>query len=406
MAARKMPSYITSSRTWALADPTSTTNAMKGFEPLSFSGIHVSIDTDSDPEYNYSSHVPNPPGQSQSGRQTLHPTSAISHDIPAAPRARPRLHTRILDRSIARQVPPVGPARSNSASEYGQTWGGHVEHMHGVDRVLSRTLTPCYSVGNHPCWPGPLASPFSLELNALMNTLVIPTQPHASTRRLRPGRNNSGLVSLTEIATRFRLEHGSIQTLNAAAEKPDVLKFIVLFSNYENGNHGCYRKLAVSAKVNLHLLPGHELPYPDQDAGEPEHEHDDPSNAFPDPDLIDLRSRTVSAASERPEVASSSSAASTSPTSTQPLGDATKTSNLQPIAVFSKVRSSSQLKEFTFLGWYELEETEFFAPGSSALVKMLEQKSGRAWEEDLESEWAKIKLVRQGRSENVRLDEL
>lgn len=136
-----------------------------------------------------------------------------------------------------------------------------------------------------------------------------------------------------------------------------------------------------------------------------------PSNAFPDFDLIDLRSRAVSAASKRGEVTSLSSIALTPPASTQPdsprsLGNATETSDLQPIAVFSKVRSSPQLDKFIFLGWFETEETELFALGSSDLVKMLEQRSGRASKEDLENEWAKIKLVRQYQSDNVRLDEL
>ncbi|KAH0279414.1 hypothetical protein KCU91_g1778, partial [Aureobasidium melanogenum] len=340
--------------------------------------------------------MPNPPGRSQSGRQTLHPPSAIGQYAPTAPRVRSRPHTGIFDRAIGRHVCPMGPARSSSASEYRQTWGGHVEHAHGDDPLLSGTPV-WYAVKNHPYWPGPLTPPFSLELTAFMNTLVIPNQPHASTSRLRPGRNISGLVSLAEIATRFRIDQGTIQTLNAAVEKPDVLRFIVLFNDYENGNRGCYRKLAVCAKANLHLLPGHELPYPDQDAGEPENEHNGLRNAFSDSDLIDLRGRAVAAVSEKAEVADSSSVMLTPPTSTkfgEPrlVGNATKASDPQPIAVYSKVRSSRQLQEFMFLGWYELEETEFFAPRSSALVKMLEQRSGRALKEDLENEWAKIDL--------------
>lgn len=59
-----------------------------------------------------------------------------------------------------------------------------------------------------------------------------------------------------------------------------------------------------------------------------------------------------------------------------------------------------------FLGLFEIEETEFFAPGSSDLAKMLGQRSGRASKEGLENEWAKVKLVKQERSDNVRLDEL
>ncbi|KAH0369527.1 hypothetical protein KCU65_g3287, partial [Aureobasidium melanogenum] len=412
MASRNVPSHIGSSRTLAPADATSTPDAMKDSQPLSFSTVQVSIDNHESCGDNRNSHTPNPPAQSQSGRQKLHPTSAISRDAPKTPRARSRLHASIFDRSIARHVRPMGPARSNSAFEYRQTWGGHVEHMHDVDSLIPRAPRPWSGVGDYLCWPGPLAHPFSLVMTAWENTLVFSTEPRApSISNLRPGRNNSRLVSLAEIATRFRVEQGAIQTLNATVEKPDVLKFIVLFNNYENGNYGCNRKLAISAKVNLHLLPGCELPYPDQDAGELEHEHNDPSNAFPDSGLIDLRSPTVSAASKRAEVASSSSCASNPSASTQPdrprsLGDATETSNLQPIAVFSKVQSASQPKEFEFLGWYELEETEFFAPGSFDLIKMLKQKSGRALKEDLETEWAKIKLVRQGRSDNAGLDEL
>ncbi|KAG9659169.1 hypothetical protein KCU61_g4544, partial [Aureobasidium melanogenum] len=396
MTSRNVPPHIDSPRNLAIADATNTTNAMRGSESLSFSNIHVSIDTNNNSDYNHNPHNTNPLGQIQSGRQTPHPTAEISHDIPTAPRARPR---RIFDRSAGRYVRPMGPARSNSALELRQASRGHVEHMHSGDSLTSRTPTSWQAVENYLSWLGPLVRPMSLDTTALENPRLIPTQPQVPISRLRPVRKISKLVSLTDIATRFGVEQVAIQTLNASADEPGALKFIVLFENERNDNHGCYHQLVVFVKVNLHLLPGHDLPYPDHGAGDPEHEHDDHSNVFPDSDPTDLRSRAVSAAS-------SLSVVLTPPFSTQsntppPLSNATEASDVQPVAIFSQVRYSRQSKAFQFLGWYEIEETEFFAPKTSALVKMLEQRSGRASRVDLESEWAKIRLLRQIRGEDV-----
>lgn len=399
MASRYVPSHITSSRNLALADAMSTTCATGNLEPLSFSNIYVSIDTDANPHYHYNPHRINPLGQSQSGHQTFHPTAAISHNIPTAPTVGSGLHTRIYGRSTSRYVRPMGPARSDSAIEARQSSRGHIEHMHGVDPLISRATRPWYAVGRYLFWPDPLDHPLSLDFTALENSRLIPTQPQAPPSRLRPVRNVSRLVSLTEIATRFGLEQSAIQTLNASVEKPGALKFIVLFENERNDNHGCYRQLVVFAKVNLHLLPGHELPYPNQAAGEFEHEHNGHNKVFPDSDRIGLRSRAVSAASSSSDLLTPPpSAQSDTPPS---LSNATEASELQSIAIFSQGRSSRQSKAFKFLGWYEIEETEFFAPNTSALVKMLEKRNGRASKEDLESEWAKIRLVRQVRSEDV-----
>ncbi|KAH0280736.1 hypothetical protein KCU91_g819, partial [Aureobasidium melanogenum] len=371
MTSRNVPPHIDSPRNLAIADATNTTNAMRGSESLSFSNIHVSIDTNNNSDYNHNPHNTNPLGQIQSGRQTPHPTAEISHDIPTAPRARPR---RIFDRSAGRYVRPMGPARSNSALELRQASRGHVEHMHSGDSLTSRTPTSWQAVENYLSWLGPLVRPMSLDTTALENPRLIPTQPQVPISRLRPVRKISKLVSLTDIATRFGVEQVAIQTLNASADEPGALKFIVLFENERNDNHGCYHQLVVFVKVNLHLLPGHDLPYPDHGAGDPEHEHDDHSNVFPDSDPTDLR---------------------------RPLSNATEASDVQPVAIFSQVRYSRQSKAFQFLGWYEIEETEFFAPKTSALVKMLEQRSGRASRVDLESEWAKIRLLRQIRGEDV-----
>ncbi|KAG9841206.1 hypothetical protein KCU77_g10100, partial [Aureobasidium melanogenum] len=337
MPSRCMPPHINSSRNLALADATSTTCAKRDPGPLSISNIHGSINTTADADYNYNLHTTNPLGQSQSGHQTVHPTAAISHGIPTISTAKSRPHMRVFDRSTGQYVRPVGPARSNSALEARQSLRGHIEHMHGVDPLISRAPRPWYAVGQYLCWPGPLDHPLSLDITALENARLIPTQPQAPVNRLRPVGNVSRLVSLTEIATRFGVEQDAIQTLNASAAKSGALKFIVLLENDKSDDHGCYRRLVVSAKVNLHLLPGHELPYPDQDFGEFEHEYNGHNKVFPDSDRTGPHSRAVSAVSSSSVVLTPLSSAQSD---TPPLlSNATEASELHPIAIFSQVRS-------------------------------------------------------------------
>jgi hypothetical protein len=182
---------------------------------------------------------------------------------------------------------------------------------------------------------------------------------------------------------------------------------------HDDQNHG--HDVVVYANTNIHLLHGHELPYPDQSHEQSEDEHDKSSDVSSVSDLIDLRSRAVSAASLRVEVSSASSGVPTPPSSTQsdtdtsPPAEGTETGDYPPIALFSRVRHDHQGRAFEFLGWYEIEETEFFAPRTIELFRMLGEKT--AWKitpskAGMECEWAKIKLVRQGGSESVRSEEL
>ncbi|CAD0087193.1 unnamed protein product [Aureobasidium mustum] len=384
----------------------STTNPKKESEPLNFSEISVSIDTNDISKYNHNSHNSNPMGLPQSSHRSLDPTAAFSHGIHPARGVESRLPVRCHDRSTSRYVRPMGPTRPNSALENRQSFKGHVEHTHGVDPWITGPPKWWFAVGNHPCWPGSPGHSFSLDLAALENSRLIPTRSQAPTSFLRPVRNTSELVSLTEIAARFGVERSAIQTLNASAEQPNSLKFIVLSEN-DNQNSGCYRRLDIYAKCNLHLLPGYELPYPDQDAGVSGTEHSNRSNVFQEFGPIDLRSRAVSPASTRVAETSSSSVILSQPTSTQsdmplPSRQATEANDVPLVAVFSQDRPSDRAKAFHSRGWYEIEETEFFAPRSSALVKMLEQRSGgKASREDLEHEWATVRLVRQEASGDV-----
>jgi hypothetical protein len=137
MASRNVPSHIGIPRTLASADATSLTQTARGSEPLSSSNIYVSIDSYRSSRDNCNSYMPNPLCQSQYGRQILHPPSAIGQYAPTAPRVRSRPHTGIFERPIGRHVRPMGHTGSSSASEYRQTWGGHVEHAHGDGPLLS-----------------------------------------------------------------------------------------------------------------------------------------------------------------------------------------------------------------------------------------------------------------------------
>lgn len=384
----------------------STTNSTRESEPLNFSEISVITDTNDIPKYNHNSQNSNEMDLPQSSGRTLDPTAAFSHGIPPAHGVEARLPVRRHDRSSGRYVRPMGPARPNSALESRQSFKGHVEHTHGVAPWITGPPRWWFAVGNHPCWPGSPGHPFSLDLAALENSRLIPTRSQAPTSFLRPVKKTSKVVSLTEIAVRFGVERNAIQTLNASAEESNALKFIVLSEN-DNHNSGCYRRLDMYAKCNLHLLPGYELPYPDQDAGVSGTEHSDRSNVFQDFDLLDLRSRAVSPACTRAEVTSFSSFMLTQSSSTQsdmplPSRQATEASDVPLVAVFSQERPSNRAKAFHSRGWYEIEETEFFAPKSSALIKMLEQRGGgKASREDLEHEWAKVRLVRQEASGDV-----
>lgn len=406
MASRYLPPRNRSSRNLAQLDTRSTAYATGGPEPLNFSNIHVSIDTNGSWEYDYNSHYRNPQGQSQSSHRYLDQIPAVNHEMATRPRATPRFPMRVFNRSTGRYVRPIGPPRPSSALEIRRSSRGHIEHTPGVDPLLSGAPRSWIAVGNYLCWPEHHLPPFSLDITALESSGLIPIRPQAPFSDLRPVTHITSLVSLTEIATRFGVEQDAIQTLNASVENRGALKFVVLFEN-DNHTSGCYRRLDLFTKTNLHLLPGYELPYPDQDVGVSENGHSDDNHIFSDADLIDLRSPAISSASERVEVASSSSTELTPPSSSQSERSPAprhmrEASDLAPIAVFQRVRRSDRPRTFRPLGLYEIEETEFFAPETFALVKMLEQRSGgRASRADLECEWARIRLVRPEQSSDM-----
>ncbi|KAI4743827.1 hypothetical protein E4T50_05754 [Aureobasidium sp. EXF-12298] len=399
MIPRYVPPHARNRRNWTPADNASTAHATRVLVPLSFSPIHVSIDTN---ESN---------NRSQTSHQFHNPIAAMRRDIPTAPRATLRAPVTIFDRSTGRFVRlmrPARPRRSRSALDVRVSMRDPIATMHSMDPRLSRAPNAWHSSGSHMYWPSLPQNVSSRPPTVLADRHTISTPRWASVTRPEPNSNMPHLVSLAEIATRFGHELDAIHTLNACSYARDVLKFIVLFDiDIRNRD----RDVVVYAKTNLHILPGHDLPYPDQ-----VHEHsDDESNGWSDvyseSDLIDLRSRAGSAASLRVGVSSSSSAVSTPLSSTQsdavlpPTGEETGSSDFLPIALFSRVRPGQQGRAFEFLGWYEIEETEFFAPRTFELFRMLAERSewqGTPSRAGMECEWAKIRLVKQDGDENVR----
>ncbi|THY33517.1 hypothetical protein D6D00_00979 [Aureobasidium pullulans] len=191
---------------------------------------------------------------------------------------------------------------------------------------------------------------------------------------------------------------------------PDNLMFVVLFkSAYKNW----YRHGIVYAKTDLYLLPGYELPYPLEGNDELMEDCGDDgsdSDMYSVSDLIDLRSRAVSAASLRVELSSNSSNPSTPSTSEHADKEGTyrlpssHPEVFPPIALFSQVLPLDRVHGFKFLGWHEISETEFFAPDTPELIDMLQRKGDRiAWESGVEGcEWAKIRLIRDEATERER----
>jgi hypothetical protein len=407
MIPRYVPPHIRNRRDWTPAYTASTAHATRELEPLSFSPIHVSIDSN---EPNRRLQIRYLPDRFHSSHQSHNPIAAMRRDIPTAPRAMLRAPVTIFDRSTGRFVRPMRPARprrSRSALDVRVSMRDTTATMHRMDPSLSQAPNAWHSSGPHTYWPSLPRSVSSRPPTVLADRHTISIPRWASVTRPEPNRNMPHLVSLAEIATRFGLEIDAMHTLNACSYARDVLKFIVLFE-IDNRDHD--RDVVVYAKTNLHLLPGHDLPYPDQVHEQSDDESDSWSDIYSESDLIDLRSRAGSATSLRVEASSSSSAVSTPSSSTQsdtilpPPGDGTGSSDFPPIALFSRVRPGQQGRAFKFLGWYEIEETEFFAPRTFELFQMLAERSdwqGTPSRAGMECEWAKIRLVKQG-DENVR----
>lgn len=334
----------------------------------------------------------------------------MRRDGRTAPEAILRAPATIFDRStgqFVRPMRPSGPRRSRSALNLRATSRDFSATLQTIQNRLAEVPRAWEPSGPYLCWPR-LPQNFSPgQSSRPLNSDTVSTPRWVSVTRPRPDSDTPHLVSLADIATRFGLARDCISTLNACSYARNTLKFIVL---NENDGWIVDRHLLVYSRTNLHLLPGHELPYPDQAQEELENEYDYCSDIYSDSDLIDLRSRAGSATSLRVELSSPSSVVSSplctmrSDNARPPPGDEVRSAELSPVALFSRVRNGQQGRTFEFLGWYELEEAEFFAPRTPELFQMLGERC--AWRSIPsgalgQCEWARIKLVRQEESEGM-----
>jgi len=217
----------------------------------------------------------------------------------------------IFDRSTSQFVRPMrpsGPRRSRSALNVRIPSRDLTATLHSIENRLLEVPSAWYASGPHLYWP---CVPQGFDPRRLTNHLsshTISTPRWASVTRPKPNSDTPHLVSLADIATRFGLARDCIHTLNACSYAPATLGFIVL---NEADDRIRDPRLVVYAKTNLHLLPGHELPYPDQAQEELGNESDSYSDTYSNSDLIDLRSRAGSVVSLKVELSRSSSVTST-----------------------------------------------------------------------------------------------
>lgn len=341
-----------------------------------------------------------------------HPAATMRRDGSTAPEAMLRAPVTVSDRSTSQFVRPMRPSRlrrSRSALNVRAPSSDFSATLRMIENRLAEIPGAWHASGPYLYWP---RLPQNLSQAASpLNPHTVSTPRWASVTRPRSDSDTPHLVSLADIATRFGLARDRVRTLNACSYRPDTLKFIVL--NEANG--WIYdRHVLVYAKTNLHLLPGHELPYPDHAQEALENEYDDHGGFCPESELIDLQSRAGSPTSLRVELSSPSSVVSTAPSSMRsnnvqiPPDDVVRSPDLSPVALFARVRSGQQGRVYEFLGWHDLEETEVFAPRTLELFRMHGERC--AWrstpsEEVMQCAWAKIRLVRQEESEVSRWGE-
>ncbi|KEQ90184.1 hypothetical protein AUEXF2481DRAFT_45330 [Aureobasidium subglaciale EXF-2481] len=272
----------------------------------------------------------------------------------------------------------------------------------GRERRMGDMLPPVSNV-NHGLRPQ--APPFVPRVPPSVSRVLRPIDSpqkfrslsHTPARRFEPAAKAQALLSLADIAMLFGLKEKRVKhTLNASLGQPEKLKFVLL---NKSATRNWRQHQIIYAKTNLHLLPGFDLPYPDMEDEKLELEYDYDSD-YSMTDLIDLRSRAVSRASMRVEVSSASSNTSTPPPSvgsdkSSSIETTTEANDFPPIALFAEVKSLDQKRAFRFLGTYELAEVEFFAPGTTDLMEMLNERAGSTtWKTGLSAEWAKIKLIK------------
>ena len=200
-------------------------------------------------------------------------------------------------------------------------------------------------------------------------------------------------------------------TLHSSNTKPYELVYILLF---RNANPRWESDQIIFAKTNIDILPGYSAFKSSTDGQNSTLQADGGTEI-----MTSVENRSIGASDEHND----------SPTSENPANSATEetreaTPNEDDTSPLIPVFSERSYRRFTFTGYFRILKVEFLAPGSAALIRMLEQKwalarnSGRSdhysqrsgtkqrnpekWAESLRLDWAVVKMEK---VEGVELEE-
>ena len=229
--------------------------------------------------------------------------------------------------------------------------------------------------------------------------------------KLSSADENAG-YSVDEIATHYNNDQLGVaskaSTLHSSASKPHELVYVLLF---RNANPRWESDQIIFAKTNIDLLPGYSDFKASTDGGTSTAQVDGATK--------------VTTSSENPSLGASDGH-HRSPTSDHPANSATEetqvtTSNENDTSPLIPVFTERSYRRFTFSGYFHIINVDFLAPGSAALIRMLEQKwapahnSGRGdqrtgtkqrnpekWAKSLRLVWAVVKM---GKVEESGLEE-
>ncbi|KKY28629.1 hypothetical protein UCRPC4_g00435 [Phaeomoniella chlamydospora] len=182
------------------------------------------------------------------------------------------------------------------------------------------------------------------------------------------------LHTIDEIHTHYHNEQGSHTTLNESPTTSGKLAYIILF---RNANPRWQSGRTIYAKTNIHLLPGYDKYFKDDDSSSSSKgkNHED---------------RTTNLDIDRGQHEDGNSSIRSTCQHSPPIDDQEKKSptNNGPIPVFLEVTKKRQTRKFLYYGYWDLAKIDFLKPRSPGLVRMLQQKwSGHISNQTRKSEW-------------------
>lgn len=200
-------------------------------------------------------------------------------------------------------------------------------------------------------------------------------------------------------------------TLNASADAPDQLKYVMLF---KDANPRWNSDGIIFVKSSLHLLPGAEKFEPNVEDKEQQNLDDENNNSNGAAPSAGDNEQPISSAAD------GTTDSATATTEQEGTDNSMFTPDLSlydcgPIAVFEQLSEKGGKKGgFQFLGYHKITRLQFLAPCSDQLHRMLLQKfyavdardrivkqkrSRQAWAESMSYRWAVMKLEKDEETE-------